>query len=158
MPYKDLDKRREAARQYSAIWRERHPEKAKQLQREFYYRNKEVRRAEHREWLARHPKYPRQWYLANKNKMVAYARDWAARNKKKIAIAARKARLKHPEKRRAVNAVNGALRSGQMIRPSHCSLCGKKGKLHGHHFLGYEKEHWLSVLWLCVPCHEAAHH
>ncbi len=24
-----------------------------------------------------------------------------------------------------------------------------------HHWLGYDREHWMAVIWLCIPCHRA---
>jgi hypothetical protein len=56
---------------------------------------------------------------------------------------------------RARTAVQNAVFSGALVRPSQCQACGKSGlKLHGHHN-DYSKP--LDVEWLCAKCHGAAH-
>ena len=32
-------------------------------------------------------------------------------------------------------------------------ICQKQGKISGHHWHGYDRVHWLDVLWLCNECH-----
>jgi hypothetical protein len=59
-------------------------------------------------------------------------------------------RAKYPERYRAHNAVNNALRDGRIIRPETCEICGSKNHLHAHHSDYSEK---LSVVWLCARCH-----
>ena len=59
---------------------------------------------------------------------------------------------------RAHTAVLQALRHGQLIKPEVCEHCGKRRRvIQGHHYLGYEPEHWLDVQWLCTKCHGKAH-
>ena len=55
------------------------------------------------------------------------------------------------------HAVFKAVRSGALVRPDHCSVCGVGGKIHAHHGNGYEPDHYLDVVWLCVTCHSKAH-
>lgn len=47
-----------------------------------------------------------------------------------------------------------ALRTGELIRPDKCELCGKHCKPHGHH-KDYNKA--LDVMWLCSLCHRKEH-
>lgn len=58
-------------------------------------------------------------------------------------------------------AVVAALRNGTLRRPDACETCGGVSvggrALDGHHHLGYEPEHQLSVQWLCRRCHRRAH-
>ena len=63
-------------------------------------------------------------------------------------------RKKFPEKYRATNAINNAIRDGKIIRPEYCEECGKEIKLHGHHD-DYSK--YLEVRWLCNDCHKQWH-
>ncbi len=58
------------------------------------------------------------------------------------------------EKYLARKAVNLAVRSGRLIRPECCEVCGKTAKVQGHHE-DYQKQ--LEVKWLCVKCHGKAH-
>ena len=46
---------------------------------------------------------------------------------------------------------------GDIKRPSACKQCERKCIPEGHHYLGYRKEHWLDVQWLCIRCHRALH-
>lgn len=56
---------------------------------------------------------------------------------------------------RAHTAVQMAINSGALVRPSQCQACGRDGlKIHGHH-RDYSKP--LDVEWLCPKCHGAAH-
>jgi hypothetical protein len=67
-------------------------------------------------------------------------------------------------KRRAQEAVSHAIRSGVMVRPNFCSLCGVQpppnavgaSTIQAHHYLGYEPIHHLDVRWLCTSCHRYA--
>lgn len=69
----------------------------------------------------------------------------------------RRWRENNPEKRLAQNAVHNATRNGTLSKPSECSECGEKGRVEGHHHMGYGKERLLDVQWLCRACHIAAH-
>ena len=60
--------------------------------------------------------------------------------------------LKHPKQRKAVNAVNNAIRSGYLIRQK-CIQCDKIGE--GHH-PDYNKQ--LEVTWLCSSHHKRLHY
>ena len=62
----------------------------------------------------------------------------------------------------AHNALNGAVKKGDVVRPRKCSVCNKGGcqgrrsgsGVHAHHY-DYDKP--LSVLWLCNRCHGKLH-
>lgn len=59
---------------------------------------------------------------------------------------------------RAGQAVKNALNDTTLIKPDICEQCGRDYyELQAHHFLGYAKEHWLDIKWLCQPCHAIAH-
>jgi ribosome-binding protein aMBF1 (putative translation factor) len=63
-------------------------------------------------------------------------------------------RARYPEKYRAHNAVNNAIRDGRLKRGVRCEECGKKEHLHAHHD-DYSKP--LDVRWLCARCHHQGH-
>ena len=63
-------------------------------------------------------------------------------------------RKKFPEKIKAINVVNHAIREGKICRPLICKKCGEQGKVQAHH-PDYSKP--LEVKWLCVPCHVKKH-
>lgn len=66
-------------------------------------------------------------------------------------------RSKNPFARKAHNAVNNAVRSGDLLKPDACSRCSRptpSRRLHGHHE-NYEKR--LDVIWLCAKCHSEKH-
>lgn len=55
------------------------------------------------------------------------------------------------------SAVSNALRDNRLVRPESCEHCQKSyDTLEGHHW-SYKEEHWLDVIWLCVPCHGKEH-
>lgn len=58
------------------------------------------------------------------------------------------------QKRRARGMLYRAVHKGRMIKPERCQLYSPaypicKGRIEGHHHLGYDREHWLDVQWLC---------
>ena len=55
-----------------------------------------------------------------------------------------------PDKAKAHNLVHYAVKSGTLIRASHCSKCGQPTFTEGHHE-DYSKP--LEVQWLCKSCH-----
>jgi hypothetical protein len=63
--------------------------------------------------------------------------------------------MKTPLNILAQGAVARAKRKGILV-PEPCEVCGAK-RVHGHHYLGYARENWLKVQWLCASHHEQAH-
>lgn len=63
-------------------------------------------------------------------------------------------RAKFKEKQIAVGRVNYALKTGKLIRPANCSVCGVECKPHAHHS-DYSKP--LDIVWVCIKCHVAIH-
>ena len=59
---------------------------------------------------------------------------------------------------KATNAVRTAIRQGRISKPSKlpCFYCGKRAAEY-HHYLGYERTHWLSVRATCRRCHRKQH-
>jgi hypothetical protein len=51
-------------------------------------------------------------------------------------------------------AMQYALRTGKLIKPKRCNLCGKKRPLQGHH-PDYRKR--LEIVWACNDCHKEIH-
>ncbi len=63
--------------------------------------------------------------------------------------------VRHPNQTKAVRTVNHAIRNGKLIRPNTqiCHYCPAKAEQY-HHHLGYEPEHWLDVIPVCIKCHQ----
>jgi len=53
-------------------------------------------------------------------------------------------------------AVSQALKRG-IIKKKPCADCGDF-KVHAHHYAGYEKKNWLTIIWLCNDHHRQAHY
>jgi hypothetical protein len=53
------------------------------------------------------------------------------------------------------NRIHRALKTGALVR-GRC-ICGSD-QVEAHHYLGYDLEHALDVVWLCKKHHEAIHH
>lgn len=64
-------------------------------------------------------------------------------------------RKMHPEVHKAYIAVREAVKSGKLVRPPSCSVCGRAAKCHAHHD-DYSKP--LDVKWVCHLCHVNIHH
>ena len=75
--------------------------------------------------------------------------------KQKITEIKKNYQKNHPSRRKAVNAVNSAVRDGRLIKPKNCQCCGVEAKrIEGHH-CDYNKP--LDVMWLCNDCHKEWH-
>lgn len=74
----------------------------------------------------------------------------------KAAMARAKDRWKSRNrfKRQAHNMLNNAVREGRVKKPDTCEMCGKGGRIHGHHD-DYSKP--LDVKWVCPACHTEIH-
>lgn len=61
---------------------------------------------------------------------------------------------RNPNYEKAKHAVNHAIESGKLISPKFllCHYCTKPAKEY-HHWHGYEPEHWLDVVSVCIECH-----
>lgn len=62
-------------------------------------------------------------------------------------------RKENPEKFKARNAVNNAIRDGKISRKP-CHFCQSTENLHAHH---EDYDHPLDVVWLCASCHGKLH-
>jgi len=64
----------------------------------------------------------------------------------------------YPERIKAKNFVNHAIRDGKLSRPDVklCWYCTKPAQQY-HHYRGYEPEHWLDILPICRKCHTRTH-
>ena len=67
---------------------------------------------------------------------------------------------KWPERDKARRAVGYQVKTGQMIKPTCCSQCGKEESyrnIHFHHTKSYEVSDQLIGIWLCRTCHTNLH-
>ena len=65
-------------------------------------------------------------------------------------------RQRFPEKVKARDAVQKALKKGVLVKPTRCEVCGETKPLHGHHE-SYELSMRLVVVWCCRECHRKIH-
>ena len=65
---------------------------------------------------------------------------------------------RHHERLSARKALRNAVSLGKIVRASTCEKCGANGPTQSHHHLGYSREHWFDVEWLCHPCHVLVHY
>ena len=94
----------------------------------------------------------------HKDQRSNYYKKWYAENGRNRAVgwqeAIREWQKNNPEKVKAREKVNNAIRSGKIIKPINCSKCNRETRLSGHHF-DYSKP--LEVIWLCGSCHKKIH-
>jgi len=132
----------------------------------YYEKNKELCKQRSRDWNKDNKEQKaetgRKWREENKESIAQKKREYNATDRgKEVAYAQTvRQRAKEEEKPKllARNAVSNALRSGKLIKPDCCDLCGTRiedpKNLHGHHE-DYNKQ--LEVIWVCVPCHKEKH-
>lgn len=82
------------------------------------------------------------------------ARSQTEKRKQNRRIYVAKYKKEHPE-RIAINLrVSRAIKSGKIIKPECCSICGKRGQTVAHHH-DYSKP--LDVIFVCQSCHKRIH-
>lgn len=81
------------------------------------------------------------------------SKNWKQQNPERHAELARAYRRRNPEKIKAQNLLNYAIRKGELQR-GRCEGCGTGVRVHAHHH-DYSKP--LEVRWLCYRCHKGAH-
>lgn len=57
--------------------------------------------------------------------------------------------------RRAHQRVRDHIRAGKLVRPDHCSKCGREGFIEAAH-VSYDEP--LRIVWLCRSCHRLWDH
>jgi len=121
--------------------------------------------ARQKEWRNTHPGYNRGkhrvWVEANREYVNEKLRAWAKANSQNKRRHQNKWIIKNHDYylrlRRVYTAVKKAIERGDLMRPLECSRCNIPCVPHAHHHLGYAKEHWLDVIFLCRKCHHAEH-
>lgn len=91
------------------------------------------------------------FHLANPYLRSHYSKTWRQNNPEKCREDLRKRRCNAPEKNRARNLLNIAVREGTLTRQP-CQACGKKAQAHHE---DYSKP--LEVIWVCQAHHCALH-
>lgn len=104
----------------------------------------------HAEYVARYAN------PARRETMKAGSRNWKSENPERHAELAREYRKRNPEKIKAQNQLNYAVRKGRIQRQP-CEVCGTSDRVHAHHHVSYEPKDWLNVRWLCFECHKTEH-
>lgn len=61
-----------------------------------------------------------------------------------------------PNKRKAVAAINKAVKLGKVRKSCSCETCGSSEFIQAHHS-SYAEDMWLVVTWLCSRCHVRLH-
>ena len=135
---------------YSKAYRARQdPEKVSAYNRAY--------RAAHPELAASGAARSTAWQKANPERAYARSKAWMAANPERHRVnhraGAMRYRAKAPEKVKAHNIANYAIKRGYLVRQP-CEVCGATVKIHAHHD-DYTKP--LDVRWLCPKCHKQHH-
>ena len=115
--------------------------------------------ASHAEYRRANPTKDAEYKFANRERYTHLEAKRRASNRKAFNGYMADYRERRPELQAAHNAVNNAVRAGRFppISSRVCASCGAQAE-HYHHHNGYDEEHRLDVIPLCVSCHEEAHH
>lgn len=149
---------REARRRYKKT------AKGKEAERRCYYSAGQVARRQSKEFKEKRAKLEKsaavREYRKRYRSTVAFVEvRRKCRRRESEYAKARANRKNQPNKAHARDALKRAVQDGKLAR-GECSRKSDrcKGAICGHHHLGYEKEHWLDVTWLCGFHHWEVHH
>lgn len=131
--------------------RKKNPEKVCTINIKSYYKHREKALEIHRKYRhtergkAAMEKGRKKYFQTEKGKETAKRGSKKWREKNKI-------------KSKAFDKVIISVRKGIIppIKTCECAHCGNQAK-HYHHYIGYEKEHWLDIIPLCRKCHTIVH-
>ena len=122
--------------------------------------NPGARATANRRYRAAHPERAREsdarWRNANRETSRASTRAWRRTPEGREAARLTRQQQIAEGKHSARMAVQRALARGDLVREP-CRICGTS-PAEAHHYLGYAREHWLAVEWLCDQHHSDAHH
>ncbi|MEE9354789.1 MAG: hypothetical protein V3U75_04290 [Methylococcaceae bacterium] len=95
----------------------------------------------------------KQYQQSKKGRECSKRYRQSEKGKKNHRCCIRRYQKHFPERKKAKDAVDWAIRTGKIPRANtlKCS-CGNQAKQY-HHHKGYAKEHWLDVIAVCVSCH-----
>lgn len=93
---------------------------------------------------------------ANRESIYVQSKTWRQGHPEKMREYSNNYYIRFPERHKARQAVNNALRSGVLVRPNKCDCCSRIGKVEAHH-KSYAKKNWLKVEWLLPDCHSFIH-
>jgi hypothetical protein len=57
-------------------------------------------------------------------------------------------------RQKARQALHYAIKVGRLERGKFCQICFIPVEAEAHHYLGYAREHWFDVVWMCSRCHK----
>lgn len=97
----------------------------------------------------------RKWMRDNWKRLREKSKKWTMEHPELVKKYAGKTRAKNHEKTKARNLFHYAWKTGR-IQKLPCEVCSSTTKIQGHHYLGYEGEHWKDVQWLCSKHHGEA--
>jgi hypothetical protein len=104
----------------------------------------------------------KRYQQSEKGKVVCRKANKKYRQSKKGKAANRREgfrkRRKYPEKVKAIKAVSHAIEASKLPRANTllCHYCSKPAQQY-HHWHGYEPDHWLDVVPVCIKCHNSIH-
>lgn len=140
-------------------------EKGKAAERRRYYSDKQMARRKSEGYRAKRAEYEKTPAVKEYRRMyrTTSAGIEARRKSGRLGSAYAKAksdRKNFPMKAHARDEVKRAINDGRLQRGAcaNASMGGCKGVIGGHHHLGYDREHWLNVMWLCRRHHWLIHH
>jgi len=137
----------EAAKEATRRWRLKNPDKVLAMRLRYRLKHRAEIRIADVQYRSEHPDKRRaankKYYRENVEKLRSDMREYSKRNGRKLREA-------HPEKVKARNALNGAVRYKKLIRQD--CWCGERGQAHHD---DYSKP--LEVKWLCIKHHAELH-
>ena len=103
-------------------------------------------------------KYQKRYSQTKQGREARNKADCCRRQSKKFRISQKHYRLRHPKRMKAKNAVNNAIRKGELPRPDTllCINCFEQAK--DYHHPSYEPEHKFKVVPVCKKCHRKIHY
>lgn len=169
------EEKKERAREVYRRWREKSKKHICEYRRKYYQEHREeiIEKCKKRvltsEQKEQRNKYNRErqrkLYAENREAILEkkrkqrkpqskeYHREYWRKNRERLLKNRMQDRRDHPEKYQAQLAVLNALNRGELERSSICGSCGREIRTESHHYLGYAREHYLDVHWLCKSCH-----
>ena len=139
---------REKALEAAKVYADTHVEQRRETSLEWGRKNKEKINEQHRE---------RYNLEKDRTRKTIYKLKHPKRVAERQAKAGKEWRKYNKEKTAAHKGWARYCASNDVAIPCYCQQCHQECKPHAHHYLGYAKENWLDVVFLCPLCHRRIH-
>jgi hypothetical protein len=102
-------------------------------------------------------KRDKEYYYSNREKILNQSKSYykTANGRESQKRSSIKYKINYPDKVKSRKVVQNNIHKGVLQSPKNfiCSICNQEQAQEYHHHNGYDPNHWLDVVPVCISCH-----